>query len=553
MEITASLAHLEIKRAQEEGVLCPSNLLHGLFVIGAYDNMDHNYSSTTSESYYHGKAISIFQIPGEGEVGEPRNFATSISCVDQSNRKVTELPDSYNVVKTVTLPPKKPPVPIASEITSYQAEQVWGRACSVIDNVPGPEGWECTRAAGEWVPVWSSLPSIWAACRELVKCSCSECRTRCSCSKAKLSRTSADLHEHRLMGAVAGPSEFIRTITNSFHWQFTFSPPDKRVPDSLQTDNTVAVCRAQGLFCLVSVATNSEKPPDRESNLDLPVLSSQAQYDKRMVWMSDTNHPNVRLHAMLQMDGEHIKTNLTTYGTSCQETGIRFRSHYLDGSLEALEQGKVTGGTHRELTYLPCKSITRMNPYRILNSMIYIAGTSRRLGGAFHTLRVYDENELTKEGQELYTLEDRRNTSPLSSESVRQEKGRIFREYRYEVVLRFDISSRTRMSVVLVSCDWWRVMRTYILFLILLGSGSSLAQDTESIATSFFSGEGGGKEGKETDNGKPRINWGRGGLAKDFLKKVVDSTTLENDVTVKRTVMFRLTHRVCHLVPREEG
>nr|CAD7568390.1 unnamed protein product [Timema californicum] len=195
MEITASLAHLEIKRAQEEGVLCPSNLLHGLFVIGAYDNMDHNYSSTTSESYYHGKAISIFQILGEGEVGEPRNFATSISCVDQSNWKVPELPDSYNVVKTVTLPPKKPPVPIASEITcsqirslsslpptkealrqhclrsAYQAEQVWGRACSVIDNVPGPEGWECTRAAGEWVPVWSSLPSIWAACRELCRIS----------------------------------------------------------------------------------------------------------------------------------------------------------------------------------------------------------------------------------------------------------------------------------------------------------------------------------------------------------------------------------------------
>nr|CAD7259012.1 unnamed protein product [Timema shepardi] len=118
MEITASLAHLEIKRAQE-GVLCPSNLLHGLFVIGAYDNMYHNYSSTTSESYYHGKAISIFQIPGEGEVGEPRNFATSISCVDQSNRKATELPDSYNVVKTVTLPSKQPPVSIASKITCF--------------------------------------------------------------------------------------------------------------------------------------------------------------------------------------------------------------------------------------------------------------------------------------------------------------------------------------------------------------------------------------------------------------------------------------------------
>nr|CAD7426213.1 unnamed protein product [Timema monikensis] len=58
--------------------------------------------------------------PNLREVGEPRNFATSISCVDQINRKVPERPDSYNVVKTVTLPSKQPPVPIASEITCSQ-------------------------------------------------------------------------------------------------------------------------------------------------------------------------------------------------------------------------------------------------------------------------------------------------------------------------------------------------------------------------------------------------------------------------------------------------
>lgn len=86
-------------------------------MIGAYDNIDHNYSSTSSESSFHGTAISIFQIPAQGEVGQPRGIVTSMSCVDQSNRKVSELPDSYSVVRPVTLPSKKPPVPKATQAT----------------------------------------------------------------------------------------------------------------------------------------------------------------------------------------------------------------------------------------------------------------------------------------------------------------------------------------------------------------------------------------------------------------------------------------------------
>lgn len=100
--------------------MCPSNLFHGLFVIGAYDNIDHNYSSTSSESSFSGAAISIFQIPAQGEVGQPRKIVTSMSCVDQGNRKVPELPDSYSVVKPVTLPSKKPHVPKANQSTSSE-------------------------------------------------------------------------------------------------------------------------------------------------------------------------------------------------------------------------------------------------------------------------------------------------------------------------------------------------------------------------------------------------------------------------------------------------
>ena len=86
-----------------------------------------------------------------------------------------------------TLPPTREALRQHCLRSAYQAGQVWGRACSVMDNIPEPVGWGWTMVVGEWMPVWSSLPSIMAACRELVKCSCcSGCRTRCSCSKAKV-------------------------------------------------------------------------------------------------------------------------------------------------------------------------------------------------------------------------------------------------------------------------------------------------------------------------------------------------------------------------------
>lgn len=52
---------------------------------------------------------------------------------------------------------------------------------------PQKDGWTMTMAEGNWTPIWSSVPSIWAAWRELVKCSCnSRCKVRCSCLKAKI-------------------------------------------------------------------------------------------------------------------------------------------------------------------------------------------------------------------------------------------------------------------------------------------------------------------------------------------------------------------------------
>ena len=46
-------------------VVCPPNLLQGLFTAGAIDNIDHNTSSTTTTGSFHGTGISLFQHPNE--------------------------------------------------------------------------------------------------------------------------------------------------------------------------------------------------------------------------------------------------------------------------------------------------------------------------------------------------------------------------------------------------------------------------------------------------------------------------------------------------------
>ena len=50
-------------RFDEDGVVFPVCLHRGLFTVGALDNPDHNPSSTTSQSSFHGIGISMFQFP----------------------------------------------------------------------------------------------------------------------------------------------------------------------------------------------------------------------------------------------------------------------------------------------------------------------------------------------------------------------------------------------------------------------------------------------------------------------------------------------------------
>ena len=61
LEISTQLGEAVVELHLSEGVICPSVLRKGLFTTAAVDNIDHNPSSTTSKSSFHGTGISIFQ------------------------------------------------------------------------------------------------------------------------------------------------------------------------------------------------------------------------------------------------------------------------------------------------------------------------------------------------------------------------------------------------------------------------------------------------------------------------------------------------------------
>jgi hypothetical protein len=69
--------------------------------------------------------------------------------------------------------------------------RLWNSAtCSHPPNMD-PAEWGWIQTAGEWKPLWTTLPEASKICQELIHCGCKKsCTGRCKCKKAELKRTS---------------------------------------------------------------------------------------------------------------------------------------------------------------------------------------------------------------------------------------------------------------------------------------------------------------------------------------------------------------------------
>ena len=63
LDICQLISNQICKEYNFNNLVCPSSLQQGTFTTAAVDNLDHNPSSTTAQSSFHGTTISIFQHP----------------------------------------------------------------------------------------------------------------------------------------------------------------------------------------------------------------------------------------------------------------------------------------------------------------------------------------------------------------------------------------------------------------------------------------------------------------------------------------------------------
>ncbi|KAG1674335.1 hypothetical protein GQR58_015133 [Nymphon striatum] len=106
------------KQFEAENVVCPSNLKKNIFTVGALDNIDHNLSSTSASSSFHGTGISVTHFPRCLNPGVVRHKCNSTRA---NERTVAKLPDKYSVVPAVTKLPSSVLVPVTICPTSQRS------------------------------------------------------------------------------------------------------------------------------------------------------------------------------------------------------------------------------------------------------------------------------------------------------------------------------------------------------------------------------------------------------------------------------------------------
>ena len=118
-EIENNFAYAIATNCRENGGLfCPNNLNTGIFTVAALDNLDHNPSSTTATSSFHGTVISLFQFPSEQNPGTKQNALTINTNGTPRGSKESLLPSVYTFVppvgRTLSLKP-----PVSNQVFPY--------------------------------------------------------------------------------------------------------------------------------------------------------------------------------------------------------------------------------------------------------------------------------------------------------------------------------------------------------------------------------------------------------------------------------------------------
>ena len=115
IQISTDLANNVIQQFETDGAVCPTALREGLFTTGNLDNLDHNPSSTTSKSSFHGTAISMTQHPTHNQEGTKRNKVKHAVESSETTKTLKPLPEAYVEVPPARFPTDNPQPKTVSE------------------------------------------------------------------------------------------------------------------------------------------------------------------------------------------------------------------------------------------------------------------------------------------------------------------------------------------------------------------------------------------------------------------------------------------------------
>ena len=103
--LSTDIANSVIAHWENLGVVVPPQAVKNVFTTGAFDNIDHNPSSTTAKSALHGTCISIHQHNFSSNTQQTENIIDILNSDEMGQKHVRSLPSSYKTLDyDVSLP-----------------------------------------------------------------------------------------------------------------------------------------------------------------------------------------------------------------------------------------------------------------------------------------------------------------------------------------------------------------------------------------------------------------------------------------------------------------
>ena len=109
LQLSMDIANAVIDQFEDDGVVCPTVLREGLFTTGNLDSLDHNPTSTSAQTTFHGTALSLIQDITDKTTGTERHQNIPLRLKETPKSKtIKSLTETYSQIPPATLPIHKP-------------------------------------------------------------------------------------------------------------------------------------------------------------------------------------------------------------------------------------------------------------------------------------------------------------------------------------------------------------------------------------------------------------------------------------------------------------